>query len=267
MNSHARPKTDFKGALTLNLEDFIEPKNIRRALKEGDGEGVEVAILDTGIEADHPGLEGSVVGCWEVVQQGRAMVCRKAEGIDPVGHGTACAGIIHGIAPKAKLYGVRVIGGNAQGSGDQFAYGLHWAIQQKFHVVNLSLGTLQQRYQSTLQELADQAYYHGICLVAAAHNQQQTSYPSHFSSLIAVDSQSFSDDPLRFNYNLENPIEMEAHGIYVHAPSSGGKYQLWTGTSFACPHISAIVAKLLSVAPELTPFEIKTLLRALRQNR
>lgn len=251
----------------LNLEKLIDTKAIRRVLKEGDGTGVEIAILDTGVEADHPGLEDCVEGCWEVVQQGSAMVCRKADGVDPVGHGTACAGIIHNLAPKAKIYSVRVIGGNAQGSGEQFAYGLHWAVQQRFNVINLSLGTLQQRYQSALQELADRAYYRGICLVAAAHNRHEVSYPSLFSSLIAVDSQSFSDDPLKFHYRLENPVEMEAHGIYVHAPSSGGKYKLWTGTSFACPHISAIVARLLSVMPELTPFEIKTLLRLLRRNR
>ena len=60
---------------------------------------------------------------------------------------------------------------------------------------------------------------------------------------------------------------MVARGVYVQAPKSGGGHQLWTGTSFACPHITAVVARLLSLNPNLTPFQVKTLLYLLRDNR
>jgi minor extracellular serine protease Vpr len=62
-------------------------------------------------------------------------------------------------------------------------------------------------------------------------------------------------------------VELVARGIYVRAPKSGGGYQLFTGTSFACPHVTAIVARLLSLNPALTPFQVKTILHALRTNR
>jgi len=251
----------------LSIDSIIQKGLVEKALREGTGKGVQVALLDTGVETSHPGLEGSVKGCWEVKQTPGGMKCEEMDGIDPVGHGTACAGIIHRHAPDAEIYSIRVIGGNAQGTGEQFVYGLHWAIEQGFKVLNLSLGTLQTRYQVPLLELVDRAYYGGICVIAAAHNRHQISFPSQFASLIAVDNQAFESDPLAFNYLLNAPIEMEGHGVYVRAPSSGGQYKLWTGTSFATPHITAVVARLLSVLPELTPFEVKTLLRVLRANR
>jgi subtilisin family serine protease len=58
-----------------------------------------------------------------------------------------------------------------------------------------------------------------------------------------------------------------ARGVYVQAPKSGGGHQLWTGTSFACPHVTAVVARLLSINPGLTSFQVKTLLHLLRANR
>ncbi|MCB9766683.1 MAG: S8 family serine peptidase [Candidatus Omnitrophica bacterium] len=253
--------------MALSIDSVLQLELVEKTLAEGTGKGVQVALLDTGVEISHPALENSVKGCWEVKQTPTGMKCEEVEGLDPVGHGTACAGIIHQHAPEAEIFSIRVIGGNAQGTGEQFVYGLHWAIEQGFKVLNLSLGTLQHRYQAPLLELVDRAYYSGICVVAAAHNRHQVSFPSQFASLIAVDNQSFESDPLAFNYILNTSIETEGHGVYVRAPSSGGQYKLWTGTSFATPHITAVVARLLSVMPELTPFEVKTLLRALRANR
>jgi subtilisin family serine protease len=73
-------------------------------------------------------------------------------------------------------------------------------------------------------------------------------------------------DPTTFGFRIGRPVELAARGIYVRAPRTGGGYQLWTGTSFACPHVTALVARLLSLNPALTPFQIKTLLHVLRAN-
>lgn len=246
---------------------LIDLDRLRQAASQGTGRGVRIAILDTGVEASHPALEGCVKGTYAVVSNGARLECVPAEGTDPVGHGTACAGIVHVWAPEAEIHSVRVLGTSATGTGEQFIYGLHWSIDRgDFDLINLSVGTLQQRFQSALHELADYAYWKGILLVAAAHNRQLVSYPAHFASLIAVESGSF-ENALSFNYRLERPVEIEAHGAYVRAPSPGGKYQMWTGTSFACPHVTAIAARLRSVIPDLSPFELKTFLRCLRENR
>jgi subtilisin family serine protease len=125
---------------------------------------------------------------------------------------------------------------------------------------------MEERFAPPLRRLVDQAYANDVMLVAAANNMGATSYPAQFASLIAVDNQGFPD-PLMFQYVRGRPIEVVARGIYVRAPKTGGGYQLWTGTSFACPHVSALVARLLSLNPRLTAFQVKTLLHVLRANR
>ena len=261
--------------MTLDFDQMLDADRLRAALGEATGKGILVAILDTGVDVTHPDLQGTVVRSIEVVGvpqprvQDVAVEKLTAQQLDPVGHGTACAGIIHQLAPDAKLLSVRVIGAGAAGTGEHFVRGVQWVLEQKeprIPVVNLSLGTIQERFAAPLRRLVDQAYSHDIILVAAANNMGVTSYPAQFASLIAVDNEGFPD-PLMFAFHRGKPAEVVARGVYVRAPKSGGGYQLWTGTSFACPHISALVARLLSINPKLTSFQVKTLLHVLRTNR
>jgi subtilisin family serine protease len=174
------------------------------------------------------------------------------------------------MAPEAKLISMRVMGsgGGMGGSGEQFIRGLQWVLEQRprIPVVNMSLGTTSERFIVPLRRLVDQAYFEGTVLVAAGNNMGVPSYPALFASLIAVDNQSFPD-PFVFEYKTGQAIELAARGIYVRAPRAGGGYQLFTGTSFATPHVTAIIARLLSINPRLTPFQVKALLFALRHNR
>ena len=248
------------------IEDFFNQERVWQCAREGTGRGVSVAILDTGVDAKHPGLHGSVVSCQEVVQSGSKFIIRPVHDGDLVGHGTACAGIIHQLAPEAELHSLRTIGQNASGTIEQLVFGLRWALKEGFDVVNLSLGTVQTRQLLPLQELIDQSYYKGQILVAAANNNRLVSYPAQFAALIAVDNQSFKN-PLEFHFRLGQAVELVANGIYVYAPSPGGKFRWFTGTSFACPHITGLVARLKSVIPNLTPFQVKVLLWCLRSNQ
>lgn len=246
------------------IDQLFDTVHLQALLREGTGAGVRVAILDTGVDATHPALEGSVKSCMEVTTVAGRLVCQPTTGGDAVGHGTACAGIIHSHAPLAELHSIRVMGGgNSGGTIEQLIFGLRWALQQGFHVLNMSLGTVQQNQINTLRELTDQAYYQSQIIVAAANNQRQVSYPANFASVIAVDNQSLKS-PLEFLYRTGVPIELVANGVYVNAPAPGGKYQLFTGTSFACPQISGIVTRLKSRIPDMTPFQAKALLWGLR---
>ncbi len=250
----------------IDVEELFDVERLWQVAREGTGRGVKVAIVDTGVDAEHPALEGAVKSSHEVAFRGRELVCQPSTDGDPVGHGTACAGIIHSLAPEAELHSLRVIGHNAAGSLEQLLFGLKWAIDQDMHVINLSLGTVQRRMNTALHDLVDRAYFKSQIVVTAANNQQHVSFPAHFASLIAVDNQSF-EDPLTIHYHLGQPIEIAAHGIYVKAPSPGGKFRWYTGTSFACPHVTGLVARLVSQISGLTPFQIKPLLWCLRANR
>jgi subtilisin len=258
----------------LDFDALFDAQRLWAALAEARGQGVVAALLDTGVDVTHPDLHGAVVRSVEVAGsplrvQDLPVASLTATQLDPVGHGTACAGIIHELAPEARLVSVRVIGAGAAGTGEQFVRGLQWvltACEPRPQVVNLSLGTMEERFATPLRRLVDQAYAHDILLVAAANNMGAISYPAQFASLIAVDNQGFPD-PLTFQYQRGRPIELVARGIYVRAPKAGGGHQLWTGTSFACPHITGVVARLLSLNPHLTAFQVKTLLHVLRANR
>src|SRR5581483_8160940 len=123
------------------------------------GRGVRVAVVDSGIDADHPALGGMVRGGVAVGEKDGQCTYDETPHGDAFGHGTACAGIIHSIAPEAELYAVRVLGASGGGTGGQFAGSLRWAIEQDLRVLKLSLGTTKNDRYATLHELADAAYF------------------------------------------------------------------------------------------------------------
>jgi len=145
------------------------------------------------------------------------------------------------------------------GAGDAFITGLRWAIEQGFQVVNLSLSTTKRRYAEALHELADEAYFRGTMLVASAHNLPVESFPWRFASVISVGSHA-QPDPDLVLYNSRPPVEFFAHGNNVSVAWVGGGSSTVSGNSFATPHISGLCARVLSTYPQLTPFQVKTII-------
>jgi subtilisin len=241
--------------------DFQWPDRVTRewALEGATGKGVRVCILDSGVDADHPKV-GEINGAVaiSVGEDGEPVATPDDEG-DLCGHGTACAGVIRGLAPECEIYSARVRGAGYTGSGPVLLGGLRWAVEQGFDVVNMSLSTTKRQFAEMLHELADQAYFNRTILVASAHNMPVESYPWRFSSVISVGSHAESDS-LRFYYNPNPPVEFFARGVDVDLAWSGGVTIRATGNSFATPHMSAICALVRSKHPELTPFQLKSVL-------
>ena len=184
---------------------------------------------------------------------------------DLTGHGTACAGIIRTFAPACEIVSARVLGAGLKGTGAVLLGALMWAIDQGFHVVNLSLSTSKRDYLTMLHELTDRAYFRRTMLVAAAHNMTVESYPWRFSSVVSVGSHAGSD-PYEFFSNPSPPVEFFARGVDVELPWRDGGTMVGTGNSFAAPHISGICALILSKHPELTPFQLKSVLHLTAAN-
>jgi subtilisin len=223
------------------------------------GKGVRVCILDSGVERDHP-LVGSVERAVAVSlgEDQEAVVEEDPEG-DLCGHGTACAGIVRSLAPECEIVSVRVLGAGYSGSGPVLLAGLRWSIEQGFDVVNMSLSTTKSQFAGVLHELADTAYFRRSVLVASAHNMPVESYPWRFSSVISVGSHDESE-ALAFYYNPDPPVEFFARGVNIEvAWLKNGRIRC-TGNSFATPHLSGICALILSKHPELTPFQLKSVL-------
>jgi subtilisin len=229
------------------------------------GAGVRVCILDSGVEAGHP-LVGELEGAVAVTvgEDGEIVVEEDREG-DLCGHGTACAGIIRALAPEARLFSVRVLGGGYTGSGRVLLAGLRWAVEQGFDLVNMSLSTTKQEFASTLHELADSAYFKRTVLVASAHNMPVESFPWRFASVISVGSHEGSE-PLELFYNPTPPVEFFGRGVDIEVAWLGGGSIRASGNSFATPHVTGLCALVLAKHPELTPFQLKSVLHLTAAN-
>src|SRR6058998_3575977 len=253
---HAAAATD----MASDLWAAIEPETIWQGRT---GRGVRVAVVDSGIDTEHPDLRGKIKESVEAVAEDGRIEFRPSTSGDQAGHGTACAGIITSIAPEVELHSVKVLGPNASGSGEMFLMGVDHAIKQKMQVVNLSLGTTKRDFWGPLHELLDRAYRERVILVAAANNLPQASSPSIFSSSLISVVKRAGGEPFNFGYQYGEVIELVAPGVQVETTWPGGGYRQLTGNSFACPYITGIVALMLEARPDLTPFQIKTILYAI----
>ncbi len=235
------------------------------ALGTGDGSGVTVAVIDSGVERDHPAVGGKLVRSVKVElapdPDDDPLVLDDPEALDVVGHGTACAGIIHAIAPGADIVSVRVLGPDNRGKGIVFAAGLDWAIEQGASVVNLSLSSKSDALFGLFHDLADRAYFANVLLVCAANNVPGNSYPSLFASVVSVAAHDLADAGAWF-YNPDPPVEFGAHGVDVNVAWRDGGRMIATGNSFAAPHIAGYAALIRAAHPQASPFEVKAILAA-----
>jgi subtilisin family serine protease len=232
------------------------------AFGDGRGAGVRVAIVDSGVEGDHPAIGAALTRSVRVELDGAGdpTVVDDAA-VDVVGHGTACASIVHDLAPGAEILSVRVLGPDNRGKGAAFAAGLEWAIDQGAGVINLSLSSRSDALFAVFHDLADRAYFAGVLLVCAANNVAVASYPSLFAAVVSVAAHDVRDPAVWF-YNPQPPVEFGAYGLDVDVAWKGGGRIVATGNSFAAPHIAGYAARIRATHPAASPFEVKTILAA-----
>jgi subtilisin family serine protease len=232
------------------------------------GEGVAVCVVDSGVERDV--LEQKFARTGRPIRTIEGGVFRPGHtaplpysGHQSSPHGTTVADIILTIAPGIRLYSADVFGVTGSCDVEMLVRAIRWA-SDVWHcrIINLSLGVTEPRLQPPakrlqLQRTIEECYLQDILVIAAAHNDHPItrSYPAAFApSLLSVDKELF-DDPLRFAYDPRASIEFAARGLGYLGP-----FAAEPATSWAAPHLSGIVARLLSLRPGLKPFEIKTLL-------
>lgn len=225
------------------------------------GRGVTVAIIDSGVEGAHPALRGRLIESVAIeMVDGEPRVVADEAG-DLFGHGTACGGIIVGLAPDVEIISIRVLGADLRGKGAAFLAGLDWAIERGLPVANLSLSSKSEALFGDFHAVADDAYFHGTALVCAANNVPGPSYPSLFAAVLSVAAHDVPD-PFRLYYNPAPPVEFGAWGVDVPVAWREGSQIVATGNSFAAPHVAGLAALVLGKHPGLTPFELKAVLAA-----
>ena len=188
------------------------------------------------------------------------------EPVDLFGHGTACAGIIVGLAPEVEIYSVRVLGADLRGKGAAFLAGPR---------VGRRAGRPGDEPEPVVQERARCSRSSTRSSTRPTSSTSRWSAPSTTCPACATRRRSHrssrspptpSPDPETFFYNPTPPVEWGAWGVDVPIGWKDGGTTVATGNSFAAPHMAGLVARILSKHPGLTPFEVKAVLAAIANN-
>jgi hypothetical protein len=247
----------------VSLQEALDTK--LSSLRERELSPVGVAILDTGIDSSHPDLRERVVRAFEVERAGRRFRVaprHRPANNDRFGHGTGVSSVVAAIAPNARLVDIQVAGADKVGNGDALLAGLGFALECGFPLLNMSLAC-HRRLLEPLAELCEFAYFRNQVIVAARRNMPLTDHglPAELSSCIGAEDARFPT-PYQLRFHVRHPIEFGAHGDEIVVAAPGGKYTLQTGTSYATSTLTGLCALLLGAFPDLTPFELKSVLKA-----
>jgi subtilisin len=227
------------------------------------GVGVTVAVLDTGVDTDHPDLKANLVACETKVTH---FVPDSKTCEDKHGHGTHVSGTvlanggldglgIYGVAPEAGLMTVKVCDKRGLCYGDDMAAGIRYAANNGANIISMSIGG--DTPDSQVLSAIDYAVGKGLLVVAAAGNDGpedgSIDYPAAYVKVIAagaIDSTEavpdFSSRGINDGDDIieEKEVEFGTPGVNVESTYNDGCYAYGTGTSMATPHVSGLAAKL-----------------------
>ncbi len=244
------------------MSHWIDLQHARQALHEGDGNGVKIAILDSGVETSHPELgQITLEDDLAIVADGPRLRVVQGNGHDAFGHGTAVAGVLLRLAPKARIGSIRVLSADNTSRTAIIQRAAQEALDRGYRILNCSFGCAVQNQVLQYKSWIDEAYLKGVHVVAACNNENfcTQEWPACFPSVIAV-NMARTHSEHAFYYRRGNLIEFAARGIDVKVPWCGGIEKVVTGSSFAAPRMAGVLARLLSLYPGLTPLEAKALL-------
>ncbi|MGC8933217.1 MAG: S8 family peptidase [Candidatus Methanodesulfokora sp.] len=228
------------------------------------GNGVKVAVLDTGIDYTHPELIGKVAWCAYTVGTKTYTGTKLSNCADRNGHGTHVSGIIAstinnvgnaGVAPNVTLYAVKVLNNAGYGTYSDIAEGIILAVKgpdgtvgtaDDAKILSMSLGGSSD--SSVLHDAVIWAYNNNAIIVAAAGNEgdgdpttDNVAYPARYSEVIAVAA-------IDSNYNVPSwssdgpEVDVAAPGVNIYSTYKNSGYATLSGTSMATPHVSATIA-------------------------
>ncbi|GGF91758.1 hypothetical protein GCM10010916_06370 [Paenibacillus abyssi] len=245
--------------------DQIDAKNAWEIAH--DHTGITIALVDTGIDMEHPDLKGNLVSGTNLVRPGRSPQ-------DDNGHGTSVAGVlaavgnngegVSGILWNAKLMPVKALDADGFGDEQRLGEGILYAVRNGAKIVLLSVGLY--RNSPYMRDIAEYAESKGVLLVAATGNdglkygsKAAVKYPAGYPSVLAVGGATADNKPEpRSNPGSEVDIVAPWN---VYTTALGGGYKKEEGTSMAAPQAAAVAALIWAKYPSLKPFQIRALIR------
>lgn len=240
---------------------YLDSMRVPAAWEGTKGEGIRIAVIDTGISYEHEDLAQNVIGHESVLDYSED----AANGRDDHSHGTHCAGIIAavadngkgiaGIAPAAQIYSVKVMNNKGRGDTAGIARGINLSVRADVDIISMSLS--QVTYDHVLGQAISMAVDKGIVAVAAAGNYgtKQKYYPAAYEDVIAVAATANTKGgngryQLADFSNYGGWIDIAAPGAAIYSTIPSG-YGYKNGTSMACPAVVGVLALILSYSPSL----------------
>ena len=233
--AYFRPKENL-----WNLENI----GAYKAHNKSRGNGIKIAIIDTGIDYNHNEVSRNFIR-----KKGYNFIKDNDDPFDDDGHGTHVAGIAAGkncgVAPDATLYAVKVLDSDGSGSDATIAAGIEWAMLNNIDIANMSIGG--PTASRALEEMCRLASQNNVLLIAAAGNEGYgPEYPAAFGDcVIAVAAVNMNNKHASFS-NIWETNDISAPGVDIYSCYPGGEYRIWDGTSMATPHVSGALGLLLS---------------------
>ena len=218
------------------------------------GQGINIAIIDTGIDYEHPQLRSRFGN-----RLGYDFVENNHDPMDLEGHGTHVSGTAcsddYGVSLESRLFGVRVLDEEGSGSESDVIAGIEWCIKNEIDIANMSLGS--PHASRAFEKICGAAYDHGLMIVAAAGNESYgPSYPASFDeSVIAVAAIDQNNRHAEFS-NIWETNDISAPGVGIMSCYPGGGYRMLNGTSMATPHVTGTIALALSLFKQ-DPYQIE----------
>lgn len=245
-------RENFMKIFTENREQIdwsLALTRIYETWRDCQGEGARVAILDTGVNLDHPDLNPDAIEDYKDF---------SGDGIeDENGHGTHCAGIIGarknnfgfiGVAPKSKLLIGKVLKNNGSGSYDAIVKGIEWAVEKEAHIINMSLGGPVSTNEMFVA--VQKALEKGICVICAAGNdgsfgQNNIGYPGRYGGVLTIAAHDMNGNVTGFS-SRGGEIDFMAPGHNIWSTYKNKEYAKLSGTSMATPFVSGLAALVIS---------------------
>lgn len=212
------------------------------------GQGVTVAVIDSGIDMSHPALTGRVApGGFDFVDFDTNVT--DEPGGPNYGHGTFISGLVLLLAPQARILPLRAMDQSGTGTAFDVGAAIYYAVASGAKVINLSLGTDERPY--IISSAIAYAQRMGCVVVSAAGNGNSglgNVFPANLEYVIGVGATDFNDKKASFS-NFGRSVDINAPGVDLVGPFPGGGYSRWSGTSFATPLVAAEAALLFSKQP------------------
>ncbi|HEV8714123.1 MAG TPA: S8 family serine peptidase [Candidatus Binatia bacterium] len=231
-------------------------------LSSATGAGVRVALIDSGINAQHSHV-GFLAGGVALSLSEAGIVQEHGDYADRIGHGTALAGILRAKAPQVELYAVKIFTDRLAASITTLEAALRWALKQRMHLINLSLGTTNADHRERLSEIVTQTTAAGTLLVASSPPGRMDVFPAALPGVIGV----AGDDTCGWDehrYIIDDPIPFRAHPCPRPLPGPA-QARNFRGHSFASAHVSAVLALFFEQCPDCTVSEAQEYLKHTRK--